>query len=217
MTYQFSDATNVKEGAILLDKEKPGWYNKIDINRLDMTGHRSCILGQLYGEYEIGDTALFGKNERRSDDDMAFGSEVDKNEWIKEIEARQPDFKWALSQIEHNVKVCHPARSEKYFYARSSLDIIKDDKSITVGISRLNELARLSPEWKVYEPEIILKVGTKVKFEEVIYIVAEVAVNKFALININTGGRWTDAVDKPLLENLVGKNYKQYLSKFFVF
>lgn len=38
-----------RRGAVLLDREEPGWAARIDVERLDMTTHDRCVLGQLYG------------------------------------------------------------------------------------------------------------------------------------------------------------------------
>lgn len=47
-----SQAKNVKKGAALLDKKKPGWYNSIDEKKLD--AGEDCVLFQLYGSYVDG-------------------------------------------------------------------------------------------------------------------------------------------------------------------
>ena len=45
-------------GAGLLDQHRPGWYNQIDLNKLDQSSAYVCVLGQLYGEYYKGLDAL---------------------------------------------------------------------------------------------------------------------------------------------------------------
>jgi hypothetical protein len=52
----------VSRGARLLDVERPDWRNEIDVNALDMHKHGSCVLGQLYGSYLIGDRILCEPN-----------------------------------------------------------------------------------------------------------------------------------------------------------
>lgn len=49
-----SVADIVKRGAGLLDERRPGWDREIDISELDIALGRSCILGQLYGQYGVG-------------------------------------------------------------------------------------------------------------------------------------------------------------------
>lgn len=41
-------ADNVRNGEDFLDKEMPGWYEKIDLSILKMTSAGSCICGQLW-------------------------------------------------------------------------------------------------------------------------------------------------------------------------
>lgn len=45
-------------GASLLDRVSPGWAKRIDRSRLAMNSLYDCILGQLYGSYAEGLTAL---------------------------------------------------------------------------------------------------------------------------------------------------------------
>lgn len=40
--------TQVAAGVLLLDAEKPGWADLIDLDRLDMRLSDRCVLGQLY-------------------------------------------------------------------------------------------------------------------------------------------------------------------------
>lgn len=54
MAYIEEIKASVEKGAQLLDQKKPGWYLKIDIARLEMETCRRCVLGQLYGEYDVG-------------------------------------------------------------------------------------------------------------------------------------------------------------------
>lgn len=48
----------VDAGAKALDEEYPSWHEKIDLEKLDMSGGDNCILGQLYGKYLHGSTVL---------------------------------------------------------------------------------------------------------------------------------------------------------------
>ena len=41
----------VIKGAKFLDTKMPGWYNKIDISRLNINNSCNCIIGQLYGNF----------------------------------------------------------------------------------------------------------------------------------------------------------------------
>ena len=50
----------VRHGAALLDRAMPGWRSAITVSRLDLLDLEECVLGQLYGSYGTGMTALFG-------------------------------------------------------------------------------------------------------------------------------------------------------------
>jgi hypothetical protein len=41
----------VRRGAIFLNGVKPGWWEKIDLARLDMLDTKLCLCGQLYGRH----------------------------------------------------------------------------------------------------------------------------------------------------------------------
>lgn len=53
-----SVASYVWAGVNLLDAEHPGWESQIDISQLDIESSRVCILGQLYGRYDVGKSRL---------------------------------------------------------------------------------------------------------------------------------------------------------------
>lgn len=42
------------KGASFLDEARPGWADKVDLDRLDLGDCMSCVLGQLYGGYVAG-------------------------------------------------------------------------------------------------------------------------------------------------------------------
>ena len=48
----------VAAGAALLDRERPGWWEEVDTERLDMASECDCVLGQVWGEYIDGVNAL---------------------------------------------------------------------------------------------------------------------------------------------------------------
>lgn len=45
---------HVDVGAAFLDKKRPGWFNKIDLDVLAMYDGCYCVLGQLDGSFEVG-------------------------------------------------------------------------------------------------------------------------------------------------------------------
>lgn len=61
---QMSKTSPTSKGAKLLDGVMPGWANKINVETLDLSGARMCILGQLYGSSEAGCKALGTDNHR---------------------------------------------------------------------------------------------------------------------------------------------------------
>jgi hypothetical protein len=49
----------VDKGATLLDERYPDtWYDKIDLDTLDLSTTDLCVLGQLYGSYYVGRRTL---------------------------------------------------------------------------------------------------------------------------------------------------------------
>ena len=45
---------SVRAGATFLDKKFPGWEKRIDPTILELSSEKSCILGQLYGDFNKG-------------------------------------------------------------------------------------------------------------------------------------------------------------------
>jgi hypothetical protein len=48
----------VARGAALLDEYVPAWFNKVDLDRLDIGNCTNCILGQVFGSYQVGFNTL---------------------------------------------------------------------------------------------------------------------------------------------------------------
>ena len=46
-------------GAEFLDERRPGWAKEIDRERLNMRSACNCVLGQLYGYYNVGLSAFW--------------------------------------------------------------------------------------------------------------------------------------------------------------
>jgi len=53
-----TDATEAQCGALLLDADVPGWGGRIDEAKLDLGSCDDCVLGQVYGSYSSGCSAL---------------------------------------------------------------------------------------------------------------------------------------------------------------
>ena len=51
-------ASRIEQGAAMLDRRKPGWEKDLNLDTLEMVDCQFCVLGQLYGSYEGGKTAL---------------------------------------------------------------------------------------------------------------------------------------------------------------
>lgn len=47
----FEASRRASRGAALLDEKNPGWYRRVDTDRLHMWSVDSCVLGQLYSNY----------------------------------------------------------------------------------------------------------------------------------------------------------------------
>lgn len=57
MSLQPADV-RARRGAIVLDEQVPGWTNRVDLDRLRMSSVHNCVLGQVFGGYLTGVTAL---------------------------------------------------------------------------------------------------------------------------------------------------------------
>jgi hypothetical protein len=51
-------AERVARGAALLDGRRPGWAEAVDLDELELSSCQYCVLGQLYGDFYAGRTAL---------------------------------------------------------------------------------------------------------------------------------------------------------------
>ncbi len=50
--------TTVAEGVRLLDTHEPGWESQVDLASLDMFSPHYCMLGQVFGSFGVGVSAL---------------------------------------------------------------------------------------------------------------------------------------------------------------
>jgi hypothetical protein len=77
-------STRVRRGVRLLDREKPGWERKIDLDRLDLGHTCNCVLGQVYGNYDRalyeldGDVAERPENFGFDDDNLLYRTLTDR-------------------------------------------------------------------------------------------------------------------------------------------
>jgi hypothetical protein len=212
MTYQYP--TSISDAAAILDKAIPSWEKKINLNILDMCIYNLCILGQIYGNYRVGMEVLFGGHKESWTNDEILGKNTPYEKWIKEIQARSAnadevrDFAWALRQLYEGKKVSHPARGEKFF-EKSPIGYLSNDARHHLGVPCLNQLITLNDGWNIYEPEIMLSAGVRVKNNKnnCEYICAEVATLTYALVNLKSGGLWSEGI------KACGENYPFPISK----
>jgi len=47
-------AQRAARGAEFMDRVRPGWFNEIRLDDLEMLSLKDCILGQIYGSYSRG-------------------------------------------------------------------------------------------------------------------------------------------------------------------
>jgi hypothetical protein len=84
----------VLDGAAMLDEHHPGWAAKIDVDKLCLKDCSSCVLGQVYGDYEDGLQILgrgnqydLGFNMRNGEDEEGWA--LLQRHWEREIRSRQ--------------------------------------------------------------------------------------------------------------------------------
>ena len=66
----------VKRGRALLDKERPGWREEIDLSQLELSLGCLCVLGQVFGHYNSGVFALWNVNPDAYNDDVWVASDA---------------------------------------------------------------------------------------------------------------------------------------------
>ncbi len=83
---------SVKDAALILDVEIPGWYNAIALPKLNMKSCFYCILGQMFELYQTGMDKLFdvdfasrGMRDYRTN---PFWGNENRKSWIFEIKLR---------------------------------------------------------------------------------------------------------------------------------
>lgn len=51
---RFMAAAMIAQGSVFLDIKRPGWDKCIDLNRLNTQSSANDILGQIYGDFNLG-------------------------------------------------------------------------------------------------------------------------------------------------------------------
>ncbi len=73
-------------GAKLLDRRAPGWWERIEVSRLDLASCPLCVMGQLFGHYEQGlaRLAVWRRGHEYGFALPSFESEMSSSEaWVK--------------------------------------------------------------------------------------------------------------------------------------
>lgn len=79
----------IRRAARMLDRKWPGWEYEVNLGKLQMRSAYRCVLGQLYGTYELG-LSLEGLGLRPSlRHHRAFRAEASDDEWAREISRRR--------------------------------------------------------------------------------------------------------------------------------
>lgn len=98
----------VRKASESLDDIKPDWYKDIDLDTIDMGDCNECLLGQLFGGYTDGIRTMIGSVNpyQRQDILRAFNSDIPKELWKFEVEARRNVEKWKEEDIEAEAVPC---------------------------------------------------------------------------------------------------------------
>jgi hypothetical protein len=75
---------SIARAANWLDDYKPGWHNRIDFNRLNMSEGQSCICGQLGLDWQ------WGQKQVETETDV-FRNQQEVEFWRFEVERRKLD------------------------------------------------------------------------------------------------------------------------------
>ena len=81
-------AARVTLGAHWLDENHPDWYTRVDTNTLQMSSHRTCILGQTLGEDGYDELLQEKGAHWLQDHSFLFAGH---DEWIIQIEKRRAE------------------------------------------------------------------------------------------------------------------------------
>lgn len=186
---KYQQPTTVAEAAKILDKDRPGWENLIDINKLDLNDPYECILAQIYGNYSTGYKSLFDDNPYGTETAKLFSLVKFTNSWKQEINNRLMNTtKLSLIEALEILKKGGKIVSSNNFIIHYDGHAFKDSYGNAYDL--LNYYHVFS--WKKHELKFDdLKPGDKFHFIEVddssskyIYLKT---VNDKQYVNLNTG------------------------------
>lgn len=160
---------SIEEAAKQLDAHQPGWADKIDLKKFDIAYYKTCILGQLYGEYEIGLRTLYGVSTDSVVRDTILGQNAPESEWIKEISSRlavKPlTYIEAWQALTEGKKIRLKSWSRKNAYWKKSDNRLYWDKDNGGDLDVLCPFMWCdNNDWEIYEPKLSfgeLKAGDK--------------------------------------------------------
>lgn len=67
----------VERGATLLDQRVPGWHERVDVHRLRLISTADCVLGQLFGHYDVDEAVALAGDEDFDEFAARHGFDVD--------------------------------------------------------------------------------------------------------------------------------------------
>lgn len=87
----------ISTAAKMLDRERPGWYKKVSLRKLDMDDCLACVLGQIDGHWRRSDLASktgvlleeVPSHEIEKLVEPAFDCRVSVELWKEQIRARR--------------------------------------------------------------------------------------------------------------------------------
>lgn len=83
----------VVRGAELLDERMPGWAERIDLDSFVLSSCKRCVLGQLYGDFEIA----LGRCDIEEAPDDYYGFDIDgRREGRAEYKTLEQDWRLAI-------------------------------------------------------------------------------------------------------------------------
>lgn len=92
----------VADAALVLDAARPGWYNDVELEKLDMGSSSEDILGQVIGNYDRGMDLLFGNVYDRWEglsSDSVFGCRASAGQWETEISKRKSSMAGGIINV----------------------------------------------------------------------------------------------------------------------
>lgn len=93
---------SVGDGAALLDVQRPTWYLEIDLETLDISSLRYCVLGQIYGAFHDGMKELDFDVDRCVAHGFCAGENIEED---RKVHYNQLTDYWR-AEIQKRLKTC---------------------------------------------------------------------------------------------------------------